>query len=173
MRAPLRVGALAVAFLTTGSLVAACSNGSSPGASGSSGTSSTAANTTVPTPTTTGTLLPQSPTRSGFYSPTRNISCEIDVALGPSSITQAGCLTLSPARAATLSSAGKVTVCSGVQCLGNAAVNTPTLGYGTSITLGPFTCVSTTTAMRCARRDGQGFAISAAGVTPIGGATTG
>src|ERR1700753_2253734 len=95
-------------------VLAACS--SSPSPSGSSSTTSTSAATTTSsghstttttsaaatTSTTSGTLAPQSSTVSEFYSPSKNISCEIDNGLGSGGTTGALCLTISPARSATL-----------------------------------------------------------------------
>ena len=133
-------------------------------------TSTTARGTTSTAGQTTGTLVPQTPTGTEFLSPSGNISCEIDFNFGSSSISQTMCLTLSPPRSATLTPDGRVAVCTGTQCLSNAGVNTPTLAYRMAITLGPFTCVSTTTSMRCTLAEGAGFAISSGGVTPLGNA---
>ena len=116
---------------------AACS--SSPSNSASSTTTSTASHsatsptsghstaTTGAVTTTTGTLLPQTASVTEFYSPTKNISCEIDSANGPAGVNQALCLTLSPAQSATLTASGTLTKCSGQTCLSNAGENTPTL----------------------------------------------
>ena len=118
--------------------------------------------------TTTGTLLPQTASVTEFYSPTKNISCEIDAAAGPTGTNQALCLTLSPAQSATLTASGTLTKCSGENCLSNAGENTPTLNYGVSITLGSITCLSQTTGMKCTLSTGAGFAIATSGITPLG-----
>jgi hypothetical protein len=121
--------------------------------------------------TTTGTLLPQTATVTEFYSPTKNISCEIDSANGPAGVNQALCLTLSPAQSATLTASGTLTKCSGQTCLSNAGENTPTLNYETSITLGSITCLSLTTGMKCTLSSGAGFTIASSGITPLGNVT--
>ena len=64
-----------------------------------------------------------------------------------------------------------LTECNGQSCLSNAGENTPTLAYGQSITLGPFTCASSTAGIRCTLQSGSGFLIAASGVTPQAGAT--
>jgi hypothetical protein len=151
-------------LLVGGAAMAACSltpasppSTSSTGAPSASGTSST--------------LVPQTAHTTEFYSPTKNISCELDSGDGPSALSAALCLTLTPARSATLTTDGTVALCTGAQCLSNAGVDTPTLPYGTSITLAPFTCLSTRAAMRCTLASGAGFAISISGVAALGTAT--
>lgn len=160
---------------------AACS--SSPSNSASSTTTSTASHsatsstsghsttTSGAVTTTTGTLLPQTASVTEFYSPTMNISCEIDSANGPAGVNQALCLTLSPAQSATLTASGTLTKCSGETCLSNAGENTPTLSYGASITLGSITCLSLTTGMKCTLSSGAGFTIASSGITPLGNVT--
>lgn len=115
--------------------------------------------------------MPQTATSTEFYSPSKNISCEIDNDFGPSALTSTLCLTLSPAKSVTLASDGSLTTCTGVNCLSNAGVDTPTLAYGQSITLGPFTCASSTAGMKCTLQNGDGFMISKASTTALGGAT--
>lgn len=54
-------------------------------------------------------------------------------------------------------------------CLGNPGENTPTLPYGDSATIGPFTCVSRTSGVTCtATASGRGFIISDKGIAPFG-----
>lgn len=169
------LAAAVVIALTT----AACS--SSPSNSASSTTTSTpsggtngsghSTTTTGAVTTTTGTLLPQTANVTEFYSPTKNISCEIDSASGPTGVNQALCLTLSPPQSATLTASGTLTKCSGQNCLSNAGENTPTLNYGTSITLGSITCLSQTAGMKCTLSSGAGFAIASSGITPLGNVT--
>src|SRR5271154_4988618 len=129
--------------------LAACS--SSPAPSSSSTTLSTSAassttprSTTSSTSETSGTLVPQTSTGTEFLSPSKNISCEIDSNFGPSAITSTLCLTISPPKSVTLKTDSSLTECTGVNCLSNAGTNTPTLAYGQSITLGPFSCASST-----------------------------
>ncbi len=133
-------------------------------------TSSQPAGTTSSTSTTSGTLVPQTSTGTEFYSPSKNISCEIDSDFGPSATTSTLCLTISPPKSVTLKTDSSLTECSGVQCLSNAGVDTPTLGYGMSITLGPFTCSSSTAGIKCILGNGDGFLISSSAVTPLGNA---
>ena len=79
-----------------------------------------------------------------------------------------------PTTVATMLSVGADSTlkeCTGEKCLANAGVNTPTLPYGTSITLGRFTCLSMTTGMKCTLANGNGFILARSGVTPLGAVT--
>jgi hypothetical protein len=163
-------------------VLAACSSSSSPPATTttttaapSTSTSTSAAGTTTSTAsgttTTSGTLVPQTATGTEFYSPTQNISCEIDASPGSGPGTSTLCLTINPARSVVLSTDGTLKECTGQDCLSNAGIDTPTLAYGQSITLGPFTCVSSTAGMTCTIASGAGFLIAASGITPLGSAT--
>jgi hypothetical protein len=149
----------------TTTTTSASSNHSTSGAGHS--TTSTSSGTTV----TSGTLAPQTATETEFLSPSKNISCEIDSNFGPSAQSQVLCLTLSPARSVVLKTDASLTECSGQNCLSNAGLNTPTLAYGQSITLGPFSCQSSTAGITCTLQSGAGFLIAASGVTPQGNAT--
>jgi hypothetical protein len=164
--------------------LAACSSSPSPSSSSTTTTSSTSTtpttartttsssspSTTSSTSTSSGTLVPQTATITEFYSPSKNISCEIDNNVGPSATTSAYCLTLSPARTVTLKTDSSLTECTGMNCLSNAGTDTPTLAYGQSITLGPFTCASSTAGMKCTLANGDGFLISSAAITALGNA---
>ena len=176
---PVRLLILAAGAVT----LAACSSSPSPSSSSTSTTttaattttsqsttSSTARSTTSTTSQTSGTLVPQTSTGTEFLSPSKNISCEIDSNFGPSAITSALCLTISPPKSVTLGADGTLTECTGVTCLSNAGENTPTLGYGMSITLAPFTCSSSTAGVKCTLADGDGFLISSAGTMALGAA---
>jgi hypothetical protein len=168
-------------LLSGAALLAACSSGgsgssdqtttSTTASSSASGSASSGKATTTTTGATSPTLVPQTATSTGFFSPSKNISCEIDNNFGSTMTTQALCLTFSPAQSAVLDTDNTVTTCSGQQCLSNAGDNTPTLHYGQSITLGPFTCASSTTGMRCALASGSGFFISSSGIRAVGSAT--
>jgi hypothetical protein len=137
-----------------------------------SATTSTApASTTTSPPTTTTVSGPPTPfvamqtaTGGEFLSPSGNISCEVDF-----SPTNEGalCLTLQPPRSVHMTVDGTLTQCTGVQCLSNAGVGTPTLAYGTETGVGPFRCVSATSGMTCTVTSGMGFTINAAGITTI------
>jgi hypothetical protein len=162
-------------------VLAACSSTSNPPAtttttttasstspsSGAGGSTTSTSSTTV----TSGTLTPQTATGTEFYSPSKNISCEIDSDFGPSAQSQVLCLTISPARSVVLKTDASLTECTGQACLSNAGVNTPVLAYGQSITLGPFSCQSSTAGITCTLPSGAGFLIASSGVTPRGGAT--
>lgn len=163
-----------IAALTVGTILSLAACGSSPTSStattvGPTGTStskttpttmnaaSTSTSTTAP-PVVTSVSCPStgSTTVCEFYSPTRNISCEIDP-------TEELCLTVSPPQAAHLHSDGTYTTCMGENCLSNAGLNTGILAYGTSTSNGTFTCVSRPSGMTCTA-SGKGFTISTSGI---------
>jgi hypothetical protein len=158
--------------------LAACSSSSTPSASSTttsttsarSTTSTTGAAGTSSTSQTSATLVPQTATVTEFYSPSKNISCEIDNNFGSGGTTSTLCLTLSPPKSVTLMTDGTLNECTGENCLSNAGENTPTLAYGQSITLGPFTCASSTTGIKCTLAGGDGFLISSSSVTALGNA---
>jgi hypothetical protein len=162
---PLRTAARNLSFVAlAGGLalaLAACSSTSAPSATGTSGSSAAGS----------GTLAPETATETEFLSPSKDISCEIDANAGPTSQSQALCLTISPPRSVVLKTDGSLTECNGQQCLSNAGEKTPTLAYGQSITLGPFSCRSSTAGITCTLRSGAGFLMATAGVTPQGSAT--
>jgi hypothetical protein len=178
MPSALRTWSIRLLILPACALVlAACS--SSPSSSNSSSTtttaarsttSSTSASTTSSTSVTSGTLIPQTPTVTEFYSPSKNISCEIDNNVGAGATTSALCLTVSPPKSVTLKTDSSLTECTGQDCLSNAGENTPTLAYGQSITLGPFTCASSTAGIKCVLANGDGFLISSTATTALGNA---
>jgi hypothetical protein len=132
--------------------------------------SSADSGTTTSTSQTSSTLVPQSSTITEFYSPSKNISCEIDNNVGTTATTSALCLTISPPKSVTLMTDSTLKECTGVNCLSNAGENTPTLAYGQSITLGPFTCASSTAGIKCTLASGDGFFISSSATTPLGNA---
>jgi hypothetical protein len=138
--------------------------GSAPTAPGTSTGHPTA---TAPAPTTTFTRVPMQSAFGGeFFSPSGNISCEVDYhrAAVPDA---AYCETLTPSRSVTMTVTGTYTTCTGQQCQSNAGEGTPTLAYGTETGVGPFLCQSATTGVTCTT-GGKGFLISAAGITPVG-----
>jgi hypothetical protein len=104
-----------------------------------------------------------------FLSPSGNISCELDYDPGGSGglPTQAFCETITPARSVVMKPSGKLKICNGTQCLGNPPENAFTLAYGQKATLGPFTCQSRPTGMRCRTDTGHGFVISRGGIQRI------
>lgn len=115
--------------------------------------------------------MPQTASSTEFYAPSGNLECEIDNQFGPSSQSEVMCLTETPPQSATLGADSSLKTCAGQMCLSNAGLNTPQLPYGTSITLGPFTCLSMTTGMKCTLANGNGFVLARSGVTPLGSVT--
>jgi hypothetical protein len=99
------------------------------------------------------------------------LECEIDNQFGQAALTQVLCLTETPPQSVTLGSDSTLKQCAGQACLSNAGLNTPQLPYGTSITLGPFTCLSMTTGMQCTLGNGNGFILARSGVRPLGSVT--
>lgn len=96
-----------------------------------------------------------------FYSPSGNISCSMTNGRTPS----VWCMTAEPAESVTLGLAGIRSTCSGISCLGNAGLGTPTLAYGHRLIDGPLTCTSRFTGVTCTS-PGGGFLINRAGITP-------
>ena len=91
-------------------------------------------------------------TSGEFYSPSKNISCEID---DTTSVQQVFCQTMSPPQSVTMKEDGTLTKCAGQQCLGNPGENTPTLPYGSATGTGPFRCLSTQQGMSCTVTSGK------------------
>jgi hypothetical protein len=159
-------------------LVAACS--STPSASSPTGSTSTTATPTTASSTTTSsttssttsvstttvTVPLETATSGEFYSPSKNISCEID---DTTSLQQVFCQTQSPPQSVTMKVDGTLTKCAGQQCLGNPGENTPSLPYGSATGTGPFRCLSTQQGMSCTVTSGSGFQIAAAGISVTGG----
>jgi hypothetical protein len=131
---------------------------------GSTTQGSTATSTTTPT---TGTAASGS-----FYSPSHNLSCEIDD--GGSGIqAQVYCQSWNQPSSVHLGLDGKLDICSGAgaatRCLGNPGENTPTLSYGKQVSVGRFRCSSEQAGVTCTViRSGKGFLIDSSGVTPVG-----
>lgn len=103
-----------------------------------------------------------------FLSPSRNISCEVNYQRDPGIPDEAYCQTNEPPVSARLSTAGVVTNCTGISCIGNPGIGTPVLAYGQTAGIGPFSCASTTDGVTCTISSGHGFTISNAGITPVG-----
>ncbi len=108
----------------------------------------------------------QTATGGEFFSPSGNISCEVDYHR-PGVPDAAYCETLTPTRSVTMSVTGTYTTCTGQMCESNAAEGTPTLGYGKETGVGPFLCESATTGVTCTA-GGRGFQISTSGITYVG-----
>lgn len=103
-----------------------------------------------------------------FLSPTRNISCELNYNRGSGISDETYCQTNSPPQSVRMTPAGTFRTCNGDTCLGNPGQGTPTLGYGQSASVGPFSCRSESNGVTCTGNSGHGFTISATGVTSVG-----
>src|SRR5262245_25108494 len=102
-----------------------------------------------------------------FYSPSKNISCE--VSSGGELGGYAFCQSAQNPRSVTLSKQGTLTVCHGTKCLGDAPVEVAfVLGYGKSVEVGNFKCTSKKTGMRCSvSPSGHGFELSRDALRPV------
>jgi hypothetical protein len=168
------VGQVAASSLVlTGAIVlAGCSDSVSSTTTTSSpapltvSTTSTTQTSPPSTTTTKSTLPPQTATQGFFYTPSKNISCELDS--GGSTGQSAYCFSLTPPQHATMDASGVVQKCQGEMCLSNPPLGTPVMAYGTSMTLGPFTCLSATTGVTCTVSAGMGFKISTSGIVDVG-----
>jgi hypothetical protein len=102
--------------------------------------------------------------QNAFLSPSRNISCEIDVRQNYNMPDVTYCQSNSPPQSVHMSADGALTTCNGATCVGNPGIGTPILAYGQSTSLGPFTCASATGGITCTVGSGRGFTISSSGV---------
>jgi hypothetical protein len=110
------------------------------------------------------TVVPMQTAAGGeFFSPSGNISCEIDY--HRAGLTAAYCQTLTPPQSVKMDVTGSYKTCMGEQCLGNPATGTPTLAYGEATGVGPFLCTSAAIGVTCTAA-GRGFTISRSGITP-------
>jgi len=104
-----------------------------------------------------------------FFSPSRNISCE----MWDHANASVYCQRYRPGGSVGMSVDGRLRICRGRGCVGNPGegdVPTPTmLGYGKHVTAGPFRCLSQRSGVTCiVIRSGKGFMISRAGVRRVG-----
>ena len=98
-------------------------------------------------------------TQAEFYSPSRNLGCEMDDYRGdiPSEVY---CQSFRSPHSVRLHLNGALKQCSGQRCLGNAGEHTPKLAYGRQITLGRFRCLSRRVGVECVViSSGKGFLI--------------
>ncbi len=110
---------------------------------------------------------PATATYAGFYSPSRNLSCEMADRDARGSYVY--CQSVKAPKNVRMSLDGRLKICRGIKCLGNPAENTPALGYGRKITIGRFACSSQKSGVKCTvTRSGKGFLISRTGVRRIG-----
>lgn len=111
-----------------------------------------------------GAPLSEATFNGAFVSPSKNIGCYIEET-PPGSLR---CATFSPPRLVTMDASGTFETCSGNQCnLGNPAMETPVLPYGSATAGGPFQCLSSEAGMICTVAGHKGFALSRAGVESI------
>ena len=103
-----------------------------------------------------------------FYSPSRNISCELDYQRGSGISDETYCQTETPPQSVHMTTDGTFKTCTGSSCLGNAGQGTPALAYGQTAGVGPFSCRSEDSGVTCTVTSGRGFTISNAGITPAG-----
>lgn len=129
-------------------------------------TTTTASTTTTTAPPVLSVVPMQTANGGEFYSPSHNISCEVDYQRAGIP-TGANCQTVTPPRSVKMSSTGTLQPCTGVQCLGNPGIYTPTLPYGTATGVGPFRCASQVTGVTCTVNGTKGFRISKSGITPV------
>lgn len=100
-----------------------------------------------------------------FYSPSGNISCELNYHRDGQTLTS--CQAITPRVSVDMGVTGKYTiVCTGRSCGPLSPQPAPTLDYGTATGAGPFHCTSAATGVTCLA-DGKGFRISRSGVTPV------
>jgi hypothetical protein len=103
-----------------------------------------------------------------FLSPSRNLGCEMDYQRGGGIPDETYCQTDSPPQSVHMSTDGSFKSCTGESCLGNAGQGTPTLAYGQTVWLGPFSCRSEASGVTCKVTAGRGFTISNSGIVPVG-----
>jgi hypothetical protein len=129
---------------------------------------------TPPKASTTPTQ-PTPSTYAHFYTPSRNISCE----MSDNGTAQAGitCIMQRPQAEAGLNGlSGVATICQhqGLRCTGNLGYSPSLprvrqLSYGSSVTVGRFRCTSGSTGVTCVvSATGKGFFISRQSVRPVG-----
>ena len=107
--------------------------------------------------------MPAHTAKGGFFlSPSLNISCEMDY--HRAGLNGVFCQTDEPPRSVSMSQAGAIKKCSGVQCLGNPPENALVLPYGHATSAGPYTCTSRIRGMTCTVGH-KGFTISREGIT--------
>ena len=113
------------------------------------------------------------PTFATFYSPSRNVTCEMNDGR-PQGGSYVYCLSFAHPHSVRMGLSGRLKICRGgtptpPRCLGNAGERTPVLGYGKRITLTHFRCQSARAGVTCiVIRTGKGFRIDRTTVTPVG-----
>jgi hypothetical protein len=109
-----------------------------------------------------------------FYSPSHNLSCEMDDQR-PGVPSGVSCQSWAKPHSVRMGLDGRLKICRGgtlqtTHCLGNPGEHTPVLGYGKQITLKHFRCRSEKAGVTCiVVKTGKGFRIDRADVTRVGG----
>jgi hypothetical protein len=116
---------------------------------------------------------PKRRTNATFYSPSRNISCEMnDGRAGVGSFVY--CQSWKRPQSVRMGLDGRPRVChdastASTHCLGNPGEHTPVLGYGKQVSLEHFRCRSAEAGVTCTViKTGKGFRISRSGVKRVG-----
>jgi hypothetical protein len=127
----------------------------------------------APTPATSFTRVPwQQMSQGAFFSPSRNISCEIIYGGAGAGADRASCQVASNNLLVSMDVSGNYTSCTETdpKCVGGwNPEGIRTLAYGTETGVGPFLCESATTGITCTVTNGKGFQVSRSGVTPVSG----
>jgi hypothetical protein len=112
-------------------------------------------------------------TSAAFYSPSRNISCEMnDARAHLGSVVY--CQSWAHPHSVKLGLDGRLKICreatsTTAHCLGDPGEGTPVLAYGKHVTLGHFRCESQKAGVSCTVvKTGKGFRIDRDGVRAIG-----
>jgi hypothetical protein len=107
-------------------------------------------------------------TTASFYSPSRNLGCEMDD--GRSGVpNEVYCQSLNAPHRVRMGLDGRLKTCRGERCLGNPGENTPVLPYGKQVTVGRFRCFSLVAGVKCiVISSGKGFLIDKVGVRRVG-----
>jgi hypothetical protein len=102
-----------------------------------------------------------------FFAPGVTTSCEMDFSM-PKIGTAAYCQTAPHYESVVLHENGKLTICHGVECIGNPPDGVPTLTYSAWLDNGPIRCTSLKAGVKCVvRKTGKGFLISPTSITRI------
>jgi hypothetical protein len=117
---------------------------------------------------------PAARTSASFYSPSRNVSCEMNDGR-PGVGSYVYCQSMDRPHTVKMGLDGKLKICrdastTTTHCLGNPGERTPVLAYGKAITLKHFRCRSQQAGVTCTViKTGKGFRIDRNGVRRVGG----
>jgi hypothetical protein len=107
-------------------------------------------------------------TYTNFHSPSNNIECEMRTLEKEGLEPLTFCQSREPPHWASVSPDGRVKH-GGAEEVGNMPSGGAAIPYGGSESLGPWTCLSLNSGMRCTIASGKGFEISRSGVTELHG----